>query len=165
MSQTSTPLKDLAVGDIIYVDVIIDKADMADPNSKSTTAKKYVNSSLQLMPSYSQADRFSPRIAKGQPVTRLAVVLVTGSSSVQVTYLATFAKSTKLPTSFTDKSFWYPIKPATKESTYEPLPALPNNVAQWASLRKKQTITKSPVGYSFSPRIVNISDALWMWCR
>ncbi|KAF8737183.1 hypothetical protein AX14_013311 [Amanita brunnescens Koide BX004] len=124
MSQTSTPLKDLAVGDIIYVDVIIDKADMADPNSKSTTAKK---------------------IAKGQPVTRLAVVLVTGSSSVQVTYLATFAKSTKLPTSFTDKSFWYPIKPATKESTYEPLPALPNNVAQWASLRKKQTITKDPV--------------------
>jgi hypothetical protein len=46
MSFISTPLKDLAVGDIIYVDVHIDKADMADPNSKSTTAKKLVNPSV-----------------------------------------------------------------------------------------------------------------------
>jgi hypothetical protein len=46
MSFTSTPLKDLAVGDIIYADVLIDKADMADPNSKSTTAKKFVDPSI-----------------------------------------------------------------------------------------------------------------------
>jgi hypothetical protein len=46
MSFISTPLKDLAVGDIIYVDVHIDKADMADPASKSTTAKKLVNPSV-----------------------------------------------------------------------------------------------------------------------
>jgi hypothetical protein len=124
MSFTSTPLKDLAVGDIIYANVHIDKADMADPNSKSTTAKK---------------------INKGQPVTRLAVVLVAGSSSVQVTYLATFAGSTQLPASFADKSIWYPISPAKKESTHDPLPALPNNKAQWACLRKKQTITEDPV--------------------
>jgi hypothetical protein len=45
MSFTSTPLKSLAVGDIIYVDVHIDKADVADPNSKSTTAKKFVTTS------------------------------------------------------------------------------------------------------------------------
>jgi len=123
MSFTSTALKDLVVGNIIYVDVIIDVADTADPNSKSTTAKK---------------------IKAGKPVTRLAVVLVAGTSSVTVTYLATFAKSSSLPTTFTDKTMWYPIKPATKESTYEPLPALPNNTAQWASLRKKQTITTNP---------------------
>lgn len=43
MSATSVPLKDLAVGDIIYVNVLIDKADMADPASKSTTAKKFVD--------------------------------------------------------------------------------------------------------------------------
>ncbi|TFK42012.1 hypothetical protein BDQ12DRAFT_710341 [Crucibulum laeve] len=124
MSFTSTALKNLVVGDIIYVDVHIDKADTADPNSKSTTAKK---------------------IKKGDPVTRLAVVLVAGASSVQVTYLATFAQSTQLPTTFTDKTMWYPIKPATKESTYDPLPALPNGKAQWACLRKKQTITTDPV--------------------
>ena len=39
------PLSNLQVGDVIYADVIIDKQDMADPNSKSTTAKKYVASS------------------------------------------------------------------------------------------------------------------------
>ena len=53
MSATSVPLKDLAVGDIIYVNVLIDKADMADPASKSTTAKKFVD-----MPFYSQANQF-----------------------------------------------------------------------------------------------------------
>jgi hypothetical protein len=46
MSFTPTPLKDLAAGDIIYVNVVIDKADMADPNSKSTTANKFVNPSF-----------------------------------------------------------------------------------------------------------------------
>ncbi len=100
-----------------------------------------------------------PRIKKGDPVTRLAVVLVTGSSSVQVAYLATFAQSTKLPASFADKSLWYPISPATKESTYAPLSALPNSKAQWACLRKKQTITENPVGYLFPPPIVYIPDA------
>ena len=105
-----------------------------------------------------------PRIKKGQPVTRLAVVLVAGSSSVEVTYLATFIHSTKLPASFADKSMWYPMSPATKESTHEPLPALPNNTAQWACLRRKQTITDNPVGYLFNstPRI---SDDLWIWYR
>jgi len=118
-----------------------------------------------LMPSYIPTLNSLSRINKGQPVTRLAVVLVAGSSSVQVTYLATFAGSTQLPASFADKSIWYPISPAKKESTHDPLPALPNNKAQWACLRKKQTITEDPVGYLFPPRIVNISDVLWIWCR
>ncbi|KAI0299209.1 hypothetical protein BC826DRAFT_63381 [Russula brevipes] len=139
MSKTSTPLKNLVVGDIIYADVHINKSDMADPNSKSTTAKK---------------------INKGQAITRLAVVLVAGSSSVQVTYLATFAKSTQLPTTIADKTMWYPISPATKESTHDPLPALQNNTAQWASLRQKQTITTDPVGYLF--RLVQ--SAFLMFC-
>lgn len=64
-----------------------------------------------------------------------------------VTYLATFNKSTTLPAAFTDKSYWYPISPATKESTYDPLPALGD--AQWAALRQKQTVTDDPVGYVF----------------
>lgn len=80
-------------------------------------------------------------------VTRLAVVLVAGSSSVKVSYLATFVQATQLPASFADKSMWYPISPAKKESTYDPLPALPNNKSQWACLRKIQTITDDPVGY------------------
>ena len=104
------------------------------------------------------------RIKKGQPVTRLAVVLVAGSSSVEVTYLATFIHSTKLPASFADKSMWYPISPATKESTHDPLPALPNNTAQWACLRRKQTITDNPVGYLFNSTS-RISDDLWIWYR
>jgi len=123
-SFTPTALKDLVVGNIIYVDVHIDVADMADPTSKSTTAKK---------------------IKQGKAVTRLAIVLVAGTSSITVTYLATFAGSTSLPTTFSDKTMWYPIAPATKESNYDPLPALPNNTAQWACLRKKQTITADPV--------------------
>lgn len=166
MSFTSTPLKDLAIGDIIYADVLIDKADMADPNSKSTTAKKFVNQSvIAIIHTLLKLINSLPRIKKGQPVARLAVVLVAGSSSVQVTYLATFAQSTQLPASFPDKSMWYPILPATKESVYDPLPALQNNKAQWACLRRKQTITDDPVGYLFSPLIVNISDILWIWCR
>ena len=52
MSKISTPLKDLVVGDIIYADVYIDKADQADPNSKSTTAKKFVESIIiHILPS------------------------------------------------------------------------------------------------------------------
>ena len=81
---------------------------------------------------------------------------------MQVTYLATFAGTTQIPASFSDKSMWYPISPAKKESTYDPLPALPNNKAQWACLHKKQTITDNLVGYLFPPRIVNISDFLWI---
>ncbi|GBE85424.1 hypothetical protein BKA93DRAFT_828887 [Sparassis latifolia] len=123
MSKTSVPLKDLVVGDIIYANIIIDKADMADPNSKSGTAKN---------------------IKAGKPVRRLCVVLVAGSSSVVVTYLATFNQSKTLPASFTDKSYWYPVSPATKEGTLDPLPSL-NGTAQWVSLRKKQTVTEDPV--------------------
>lgn len=37
---SSVPLADLSVGDIIYTKVIINQDDMADPTSKSTTAKK-----------------------------------------------------------------------------------------------------------------------------
>ncbi|KAJ7228547.1 hypothetical protein GGX14DRAFT_384986 [Mycena pura] len=124
MSFTEVALSALVVGDIIYADVKIDAQDMADPNSKSTTAKK---------------------IKKGDPITRLAVVLVAGNTSVQVTYLATFARSTTLPTSFADKSYWYPFTPAGQESIYEPLPARANNEAQWASLRVTQTITQGTV--------------------
>ncbi|KAJ7035702.1 hypothetical protein C8F04DRAFT_1098212 [Mycena alexandri] len=125
MAFTEVPLNTLVVGDIIYCDVRIDKKDMADPNSKSTTARKINN---------------------GQPVTRLAVVLVAGATSVRVTYLATFAGATALPASFADKSYWYPFTPATKESTYDPLPARADSpVAQWASLRATQTVTQTPV--------------------
>jgi hypothetical protein len=49
MSFISTPHKDLAVGDIIYANVLIDKADMADPNSKSTTAKKFANPPINVI--------------------------------------------------------------------------------------------------------------------
>ncbi|KAJ7228553.1 hypothetical protein GGX14DRAFT_613506 [Mycena pura] len=125
MPFTPVTLSDLEVGDIIYADVKIDSEDMADTNSKSTTAKK---------------------IKKGDPITRLAVVLVAGTASVEVTYLATFARSTTLPSSFADKSYWYPFTPAGQESIYEPLPAMTNNEAQWASLRVTQTITQDTVG-------------------
>ena len=40
MSITDSPLKDLKVGDIIYANVIINKADMVDQTATSGTAKK-----------------------------------------------------------------------------------------------------------------------------
>lgn len=40
MSKTSTQLKDLAVGDLIFTDIIVDIADLANPASKSGTTKK-----------------------------------------------------------------------------------------------------------------------------
>ena len=40
MSKSSTHLKDLKVGDLIYADIIINIADVADSKSKSTTMTK-----------------------------------------------------------------------------------------------------------------------------
>jgi len=48
MSKTSTALKDLAVGDVIYANVIIGLNDMADPTSTSGTAKKFVGPLVNL---------------------------------------------------------------------------------------------------------------------
>jgi len=122
---SSVSLASLSVGNIIYADVVINTADTADPNSKSTTAKK---------------------IKKGKPVTRICIVLAVNTGSVDVTYTATFIGSTKLPTSFTDNSYWYPIKPATKEGNLEPLPSAINpQTPQWVSLRQTQRLTQDPV--------------------
>lgn len=159
MSFIITLLEDLAVGDIIYVEVHNDIADvdMAPVNHGQEVRQSisYLNDILNSL----------PRIVKGDPVTRLAVILIAGSSSVIVTYFATFAKSTSPPTTFTDKTLWYPVAPATKESDYDPLPALPNNTAQRASLHTKQTITESPVGSLFPPCLDNIFNTLWIWYR
>lgn len=54
MSFTSTHLKDLAVGNIIYTDVMINKADMADPTATSTTAKKFASTHQLTSPAYSE---------------------------------------------------------------------------------------------------------------
>ncbi|KAI9571765.1 hypothetical protein HD554DRAFT_1819731 [Boletus coccyginus] len=122
MSKASVQLKDLKVGDLIYADIVLNTADIADSNSKSSTTAK---------------------IKQGKPVRRICLVLVPGQTSVQVTYVATFGQSTTLSTEL-DKAMWYPFKPATKEGNLEPLPALSNGKAQWASLRTKHTITKNP---------------------
>ena len=74
---------------------------------------------------------------------RFCVVLAVTDMSVTVTYFTTFAKATTLPTTL-DKNYWYPVDPATKEGTLDPLPAL-NTRAQWASLRKKQHVTEATV--------------------
>jgi len=123
MSKTSVALKDLHIGDIIYTNVTINVADQADPNSKSTTAKK---------------------IQQGTPIQRLCIVLVPGTQSVQVTYLATLGSSTSLPATL-DRTMWYPFEPATKEGSYTPLPPLSSAKAQWACLRIKQKITANPI--------------------
>ena len=87
-------------------------------------------------------------------IWQLAIVLITGKSSVEVTYLASFrgkdGEEPKLclPTKL-DKSMWYPISPAENEGHFAPLPTLENNKAHWASLRRKQTITVNPVGYFY----------------
>ncbi|KAF9230371.1 hypothetical protein BU15DRAFT_69252 [Melanogaster broomeanus] len=80
---------------------------------------------------------------KGKPITRFCIVLKQNSTSVTVTYLATFDKSTTLPTTL-KQQYWYPIQPATQEGSYVPLPAL-NQRAQWACLRKKQELHLSAV--------------------
>lgn len=149
MSQpTQVALSTLKAGDIIYADVHIDVQDMADPNAKSTTAKKYVVLALPLCHFHFLTVIFC-RIRKGDPVTRLCIVLTPGAHSVDVTYQATFAQSTSLPGNFTDKDLWYPVSPAKKEGSHEPLPALGDGKAAWASLRKTQTITQDPVEYSY----------------
>lgn len=83
------------------------------------------------------------------------MVLAVSATSVTVTYLATFSKATTLPTTL-DKNYWYPVDPATKEGTLDPLPAL-NTRAQWASLRKKQEITEATVS---CPRMPYVSRGL-----
>jgi hypothetical protein len=40
MSKVSTQLKDLKVGDLIYADIVVNTADVADLKSKSTTTTK-----------------------------------------------------------------------------------------------------------------------------
>jgi len=114
-----TEIRKLEVGDFIYADVIINLADMADPNSKSTTATK---------------------VKQGKAVPRIAVVLAKGEGFVHVTYSTTFKGVTTLPAIFADKTMWYPRKPAKKESIYEPLPATLDGVAGWYSLRRTQRV-------------------------
>ncbi|KAF9233670.1 hypothetical protein BU15DRAFT_66378 [Melanogaster broomeanus] len=115
--STTVALSTLAEGDIIRAPIIIDIDDLVDPTSKTGTTKD---------------------IKKGKPVTRFCIVLKQNSTSVTVTYLATFDKSTTLPTTL-KQQYWYPIQPATQEGAYVPLPAL-NQRAQWACLRKKQEL-------------------------
>ncbi|KAF8801419.1 hypothetical protein BYT27DRAFT_7198199 [Phlegmacium glaucopus] len=117
--MATVQLSDLSFGDLISTDVMIDIRDLLDPNSKTTTAKK---------------------IKKGLPTRRLCVVLVTGSTSIGVTYLATFNRQTVLPDNL-NQNLWYPIKPAEKgDQDFDPLPGEPNGEAQWASLRRIQYI-------------------------
>jgi hypothetical protein len=84
------------------------------------------------------------RIKKGQAVRRICLVLETGETGVQVTYIATFGESTTLPATL-DKTMWYPFAPATQEGSFVPLLALDNGKAQWGSLRTRHTITINPV--------------------
>jgi len=123
MSKTPTQLKDLAVGDLISTDIVVNITDVADPKSKTGTTAK---------------------IKKGQAVRRICLVLEPGETGVQVTYVATFGESTTLPATL-DKTMWYPFAPATQEGSFAPLLALDNGKAQWASLRTRHTITVNPV--------------------
>ncbi|KAG9316104.1 hypothetical protein JVU11DRAFT_3778 [Chiua virens] len=123
MSKTSTHLKDLQVGDLIWANVVLDIADLVDLKSTSSTAKK---------------------TKEGKPTRRICLVLEAGATSVRVTYVATFNESNTLPTAL-DKTMWYPFRPATKEGDLEPLPPMREGIAQWASLRSTHTITNDPV--------------------
>ncbi|KAF8550756.1 hypothetical protein OG21DRAFT_371746 [Imleria badia] len=123
MSNVSTHLKDLKVGDLIYTEIKIDIKDLADPNSKTKTTKA---------------------IKAGKEVKRICIVLVPGHDSVEVSYSATFHDSHTLPAHL-DKHMWYPFKPATKEGDLEPLPERRDERACWASLRALHKITKNPV--------------------
>jgi len=105
MSMTPTQLKDLAVGDLISVDIFVNIADVANPKLKTKTTKK---------------------IKKGQAVRHICLVLEPGGeTSVQVTYVATFNLngSTTLP------AMWYPFTPAAQEGSFAPLPVLDNGKA------------------------------------
>lgn len=140
-TSSEVALTALAVGDIIYTKVLINKADMANPNATSGTAKSWGHPVVVLT-----SPNWNPiynRIKRGHPVERYCVVLAVGTQSITVTYLATFNRAKKLPTTL-DEAYWYPIDPAEKEAALDPLPALNTN-AQWASLRTKQTIAVTPV--------------------
>ncbi|KAG6380542.1 hypothetical protein JVT61DRAFT_4901 [Boletus reticuloceps] len=137
MSKISTKLEHLKVGDLIFADIIINPTDIADRSSKSATTSK---------------------AKQGKPVRRICLVLEPGKTSVQVTYVPTFKESTTLPSTL-DKAMWYPFMPATKEGSLEPLPAMSNGKAQWASLRSKQTIAKDPISDSVPVTTVNLIKA------
>ncbi|KAF9233672.1 hypothetical protein BU15DRAFT_79878 [Melanogaster broomeanus] len=128
-AYTEVSLSTLAEGDIIRAPIIIDLDDLVDPKSTTGTTRS---------------------IKHGRPVKRYCIVLKQNSTSVTVTYLATFDKSTELPTTLKEK-YWYPINPATQEGSYVPLPAL-NQRAQWACLRKKQELDLSAL-----PRVLKFS--------
>ncbi|KIK96561.1 hypothetical protein PAXRUDRAFT_825793 [Paxillus rubicundulus Ve08.2h10] len=127
---TTVSLSTLEEGDIIRAPIIIDIDDLVDPKSKTGTTKD---------------------IKRGKPITRYCIVLKKNPTSVTVTYLATFDKSLTLPTTL-KQQYWYPIKPATQEGSYVPLPAL-NERAQWACLRKKQELVLSTVP-KFTTKVV-----------
>ncbi|KZT03133.1 uncharacterized protein LAESUDRAFT_762126 [Laetiporus sulphureus 93-53] len=88
-TKVTTALKDLRVGDMIWVKATVNKADLANPAATSATTKA---------------------VLQGKHVKRLCVVLIEGTTSVVVTYLTTFGDSAALPTRFTDKSYWYPAQ-------------------------------------------------------
>ncbi|KAF9219437.1 hypothetical protein BS17DRAFT_811159 [Gyrodon lividus] len=136
--STTVALSTLAQGDIIRAPIIIDIDDLVDPTSKTGTTKD---------------------IKKGKPITSFCIVSNQNSTHVTVTYLATFDKSTTLPTTL-KKPYWYPIDPAKKEGSYVPLPAL-NERAQWASLRKKQELQLSalPQVPKFTTKVIAESVA------
>ncbi|KAF8837544.1 hypothetical protein BDN67DRAFT_1013789 [Paxillus ammoniavirescens] len=114
-------IDDLSPGNIIWADVFVHVDDLVNKNSNSSTALA---------------------AKSNQSHKRYCVVLQKGDTFVDVTYFATFNGRSTFPEAHAEKlEFWYPVRPAQKGSfTCEPLPAF-NNLAQWASLRRKHRIT------------------------
>jgi len=49
MSKTPTQLKDLAVGDLIMIHIVVNIADIADPKSKTRTKILYMRFNLHVL--------------------------------------------------------------------------------------------------------------------
>jgi hypothetical protein len=84
----------------------------------------------------------------------MGIVLRVDSDKLKVAYLATFAHARSLRSTGLDTNGiqnWYPVKPAPKEGSLDPLnPLVPTEqaVAQWVSLRRSFDVSDKKVSYS-----------------
>lgn len=99
-------------GDLFWAELILDRADIAYPNSG--TAKKIKNK---------------------VPQKRICIVLQKYTTCIGATYLATFDENPTLPPNL-DGRMWYPFEPADSHGSYSSLAPQRNGKAQWASLRR-----------------------------
>jgi hypothetical protein len=118
------------------------------------TSAPTFSSSFYLLLTLSHLTCFVCSIQKGEAIKRMGIVLRVDSDKLKVAYLATFAHARSLRSTGLDPNGiqnWYPITPAPKEGSLDPLnPLVPAKqaIAQWVSLRKSFDVSDKKVSCS-----------------